>query len=63
VDQLSGSGHHHHRLKTYEGWVLTRLGVDAEGRTRWSFEPQPAFGREPGLGIDSDEGREAWRTQ
>jgi hypothetical protein len=61
LDNLALLCHHHHRLKTYEGWVLTRLGVDAEGRTRWSFEPQPPFGQEPGLGIDSDEGRAEWR--
>ena len=61
LDNLALLCHHHHRLKTYEGWVLTRLGVDAEGRTRWTFEPQPPFGQEPGLGIDSDEGRAEWR--
>jgi hypothetical protein len=32
--------------------VLTRLGVDTDGQTRWSFEPQVPFGQEPDLGID-----------
>jgi len=26
-------------MKTYQGWTLTRLGVDEEGRTRWSSTP------------------------
>jgi 5-methylcytosine-specific restriction endonuclease McrA len=52
LDNLALLCRHHHRLKTYEGWVLTRLGVDAEGQTRWSFEPQAPFGQEPDLGLD-----------
>jgi hypothetical protein len=60
LDNLALLCYHHHQLKTYEGWVLTRRGVDPEGQTRWTFEPQPAFGREPGLGIDTDEGRAEW---
>ncbi|HEX3980198.1 MAG TPA: HNH endonuclease signature motif containing protein, partial [Acidimicrobiales bacterium] len=53
LDNLALLCRHHHRLKTYEGWVLTRLGVDGDGQTRWSFEPQAPFGQEPDLGIDS----------
>jgi len=42
---------HHHRLKTYDGWVLARHGpTDAD--PGWTFTPQPPFGQEPGLGID-----------
>jgi hypothetical protein len=41
--------HHHHWLKTYEGWTLERTGPSDED-PRWTFTPQPAFGEEPGLG-------------
>jgi hypothetical protein len=63
LDNLALLCHHHHQLKTYQGWVLTRLGVDQEGRTRWRFEPEPPFGQEPGLGIDTDEGRAEWHRE
>ncbi len=43
--------HHHHFLKTYNGWVLARHGPTDED-PQWSFTPQPPFGQEPGLGID-----------
>ena len=43
--------HHHHHLKTYDGWVLQRNGPSDQD-PRWSFRPQPEFGQEPGLGID-----------
>jgi len=42
---------HHHRLKTYEGWVLQRNGPTDED-PQWTFTPQPPFGQEPGLGLD-----------
>ena len=42
---------HHHRAKTYEGWVLCRTGP-SDADPGWSFTPQPPFGQEPGLGID-----------
>ena len=43
--------HHHHRLKTYDGWVLARTGpTDAD--PGWSFTPLPPFGQEPDLGAD-----------
>ena len=63
LDNLALLCYHHHQLKTYEGWVLTRLGVDEDGRTRWRFEPQPPFGQEPDLGIDTEEGRAEWAQQ
>lgn len=51
LDNLALLCHHHHRLKTYGGWILARTGTtDAE--PGWTFEPQPAFGREPDLGLD-----------
>ena len=43
--------HHHHFLKTYNGWELARHGPTDED-PQWSFTPQPPFGQEPGLGID-----------
>jgi len=43
--------HHHHRMKTYDGWVLERTGPTDED-PRWRFTPQPPFGQEPGLGLD-----------
>ena len=43
--------HHHHFLKTYNGWELARHGPTDED-PQWSFTPQPDFGQEPGLGID-----------
>ena len=42
---------HHHRLKTYDGWVLERTGP-SDADPGWRFGPQPPFGQEPGLGID-----------
>jgi hypothetical protein len=63
LDNLALLCHHHHQLKTYQGWTLTRLGVDETGRTRWRFEPEPPFGQEPGLGIDTDEGRAEWHRE
>jgi hypothetical protein len=63
LDNLALLCHHHHQLKTYQGWTLTRLGVDRTGRIRWRFEPEPPFGQEPGLGIDTDEGRAEWHRE
>lgn len=38
--------HHHHYMKTYEGWTLERSGpTDVD--PQWSFTPQPPFGQEP----------------
>ena len=39
--------HHHHYLKTYEGWTLERMGTEADGTPEWSFTPMPPFGQEP----------------
>ena len=65
LDNLALLCHHHHFLKTYEGWTLERIDPPEEGPPgrarrkgdpggppRWRFEPPPAFGREPGLGLD-----------
>jgi hypothetical protein len=63
LDNLALLCHHHHYLKTYENWILERIGTDADGTARWRFEPQPPFGREPDLGIDSPEGRQQWNRR
>jgi hypothetical protein len=41
----------HHHLKTDEGYELRR---DDHG---WHFDKPPPFGQEPGLGVDTPEGR------
>jgi hypothetical protein len=51
LDNLALLCRHHHRLKTYDGWVLARHGP-SDDDPRWSFTPQPAFGQEPDLGPD-----------
>jgi hypothetical protein len=38
--------HHHHYLKTYEGWTLKRTGR-SDVDPQWTFTPQPPFGQEP----------------
>jgi hypothetical protein len=63
IDNLALLCHHHHYLKTYENWILERIGSDAEGAPKWRFEPQPPFGQEPDLGIDSPEGRHRWNRR
>jgi hypothetical protein len=51
LDNLALLCGHHHRQKTYEGWVLERTGPTDED-PRWRFTPQPPFGQEPDLGLD-----------
>jgi hypothetical protein len=63
LDNLALLCHHHHFLKTFEGWTLTRLGLDRHGRIEWEFSPPAPFGQEPGLGIDTPEANEQWHRQ
>jgi hypothetical protein len=63
LDNLALLCHHHHYLKSNEGWTLTRTGTRADGSPRWSFTPEPPFGQEPDLGIDTAEGRERWHRR
>ncbi|MGH9079433.1 MAG: HNH endonuclease signature motif containing protein, partial [Acidimicrobiales bacterium] len=63
LDNLALLCHHHHFLKTYGGWTLTRTGTKPDGTPEWSFVPQPSFGQEPGLGLDTPEGRQDWHRQ
>jgi len=51
ADSLALLCTHHHRLKTYDGWILERTGPTDQD-PRWTFTPQPPFGQEPGLGLD-----------
>jgi hypothetical protein len=51
LDNLALLCRHHHRMKTYDGWVLARDGGSDEAPC-WSFTPQPPFGQEPDLGAD-----------
>ena len=44
LDNLALLCTHHHRLKTYEGWVLQRHGPTDED-PQWSFAPLPPFGQ------------------
>jgi hypothetical protein len=50
-------------LKTFEGWTLTRLDLDHNGKIEWKFSPPAPFGQEPGLGIDTPEANEQWHRQ
>jgi len=61
LDNLALLCGHHHFLKTYEGWTLARSGTMPDGSPEWSFEAQPRFGQEPGLGIDTPDGRAEWK--
>jgi hypothetical protein len=51
LDNLALLCHHHHFLKTYEGWQLERHGP-TDDEPNWSFTPHPPFGQEPDLGLD-----------
>jgi hypothetical protein len=39
--------HHHHYLKTYEGWTLQLADSTVDGSLTWVFSPMPPFGSEP----------------
>jgi HNH endonuclease/Domain of unknown function (DUF222) len=63
LENLALLCHHHHFLKTYEHWVLSRVGTAGDGTPEWSFTPPPPFGQEPDLGIDTEEGRDRWHRR
>jgi hypothetical protein len=48
LDNLALLCHHHHYLKSYEGWTLERTGIGDDGSPTWAFTPLPEFGQEPG---------------
>ncbi len=47
LENLALLCHHHHFLKTYEGWTLSRVGTADDGSPTWAFDPLPPFGEEP----------------
>ncbi len=59
LDNLALLCHHHHFLKTFEGWTLERIGTADNGSPIWSFEPLPPFGQEPELGVGGEAGPDA----
>jgi hypothetical protein len=63
LDNLARLCHHHHHLKTYGGWRLTRTGTKPDGIPAWAFAPEAPFGQEPGLGIDTPEGQRDWHRR
>ena len=52
LENLALLCHHHHFLKTFEGWSLRKVGLSKSGSPVWEFEAQPQFGQEPDLGLD-----------
>jgi hypothetical protein len=56
LDNVALLCHHHHFLKTFEGWTLTRTDRGSTSAPEWRFEPEPPFGQEPGLGTDETNG-------
>ena len=56
IDNLALLCHHHHFLKTFEGWVLTKADHHDAHHPAWQFEPLPPFGQEPDLGADGSGG-------
>jgi hypothetical protein len=64
LDNLALLCHHHHHLKTYDGWILTKGPNGPDATPTWTFVPQPPFGQEPDLGIDTPDGNaDWWETQ
>ena len=51
LDNLALLCRHHHRMKTYDGWILERTGP-TDDDPKWCFTPLPPFGQEPDLGLD-----------
>jgi hypothetical protein len=47
LENLALLCHHHHYLKSYEGWTLERAGSAGDGSPTWTFTPLPPFGEEP----------------
>jgi hypothetical protein len=61
LDNLALLCHHHHFLKTFEGWTLELMDVSDPKHPRWRFEPLPPFGHEPDLGADGHLTHQKWR--
>jgi hypothetical protein len=61
LDNLALLCHHHHFLKTFEGWTLELTEASDPKNPKWRFEPLPPFGQEPDLGADSRPAHQKWR--
>jgi hypothetical protein len=53
ADNLALLCHHHHFLKTFEGWTLTRADSGGTDMPEWRFEPEPPSDRSRGSGSTS----------
>lgn len=61
LDNLALLCHHHHFLKTFEGWTLELGDASDPKNPKWRFEPLPPFGQEPDLGVDGRLAHQKWR--
>ena len=61
LDNLALLCHHHHFLKTFEGWTLKLMDVSDPKHPTWRFEPLPPFGQEPDPGADGPLAHHKWR--
>jgi hypothetical protein len=61
LDNLALLCHHHHFLKTFEGWTLELVDTSDPKHPQWRFEPLPPFGQEPDPGADGRHPRQKWR--
>jgi len=53
--------HHHHFLKTFEGWTLGLTDASDPKNPKWRFEPLPPFGQEPDPGTEGRPAQQKWR--
>ncbi len=61
LDNLALLCHHHHFLKTFEGWTLELTDVSDPKSPKWRFEPLPPFGQEPDPGVGPHLAHQTWR--
>jgi len=61
LDNLALLCHHHHFLKTFEGWTLELTDASDPKNPKWRFEPLPPFGQEPDPGADGRRPHQTWR--
>jgi hypothetical protein len=61
LDNLALLCHHHHFLKTFEGWTLEMVDGTNSEHPKWRFEPLPPFGEEPTPDPDVSRAGQKWR--
>ncbi|HEX3462210.1 MAG TPA: HNH endonuclease signature motif containing protein, partial [Acidimicrobiales bacterium] len=61
LDNLALLCHHHHFLKTFEGWTLEMVDGTNSEHPKWRFEPLPPFGEEPTPDPDVPRAGQKWR--